>query len=722
MLLKGDRVFITGMGIVSSLGSGEQEHYDSLKKNRSGIKPLSLFPLSEGNRHPAGEITGFEWDRSVPRTHGLALAAALQALAGRSIIPDAVIIGTTTGGMALTEELLKKGEKRPDCYRYHSTSSVAEYCAGALSCPGLVITVTTACSSGSAAVKLALELLRTGKAGCVLAGGADSLCRLTYYGFNSLQLIDPEGSRPLDRTRRGMSVAEGSAMVLLEASASVPEGAVAEVLGGGLSCDAHHPATPHPEGAGALAAMGRAIEDAGIAATAIDYINLHGTGTRDNDLAEAAAIRSLFGEPAPPLSSIKGATGHSLAAAGAIEAVICSMGIRDGFIPGNTGCREPDPDLKVSPVLETTDKKISTVLSNSFGFGGNNACLVLGDPLAPRTSPAVKAPAFFEIMAGACVTGAGDLAQTIASLREGKNCGGTLPLADISKNLPAREVRRLKRLPRLALALALDARNAAAQDPASIYFGTAWGPLSETYDFLTKLYESDEQFTSPTDFVGSVHNAPAGQIAIWLKATGANITVTGGDYSFEQSLFAASLAAEGGEVLLVMGADEHHGDLSPLFDGSVRAATVPADGGGALVLKKTGNPAGPCIAPLFFENYATSPGAIASLIRALGGPDSINSTYAAVFAGMPGGEKASCRKQLDEFLAETGFTGPVIDYRALLGEFGTVTAAAAAVAAHFTKEGTVPAALASGNALHLREKRLLMVGLGSFVTAAEITA
>ncbi len=720
--MKGIRVFITGMGILSSLGNGVQEHYESLRKNRTGIKPLSLFPLSEGNRHPTGEITAFQWDQSAPRTHGLALAAAREALSGRDIVPDAIIIGTTTGGMALTEELLRKGEKQPVHYRHHSTSSVAEYCAGALRCPGLMITVTTACSSGSAAVKLALELMRAGKARRVLAGGADSLCRLTYYGFNSLQLIDPEGSRPLDRSRRGMSVAEGSAMVLLEASETMPDGAIAEVLGGGLSCDAHHPATPHPEGAGALAAMRRAIEDAGTRPANIDYINLHGTGTKDNDLAEAIAIRALFGGSVPPLSSIKGATGHSLAAAGAIEAVICSMGIREGLIPGNTGCREPDPDLMIQPVLEAMNKKISTVLSNSFGFGGNNACLVLGDPTAPREIPIRMATASFEIIAGSCITGAGDLSQTITCLQEGKPCGGILPLADISKNLPAREVRRLKRLPRLALALAIDARNAAAQDPAAIFLGTAWGPLSETYDFLTKLYESDEQFTSPTDFVGSVHNAPAGQVAIWLKATGANITATGGDYSFEQALFAASLAAGNGDTMLVMGTDEHHDILSPLLDRSVRDAGTPADGGGALILRKTGSPAGASITPLFFENYATSPGAIASLIRNLGGADSIKDTYAAVFAGMPRAEKEACGRQLDEFMKATNFSGPVIDYRALLGEFGTVTAAAAAVAAHYATEGMVPAPVASGTALQIKGRRILMLGLGACVTAVEITA
>ncbi|MBP7738370.1 MAG: beta-ketoacyl synthase chain length factor [Spirochaetes bacterium] len=718
--MKGIRVFITGMGIVSSLGNNVRENFDSLKKNSSGIKPLSLFPLSEGNRHPAAEITGFPGDTAVPRTHRLALAAAREAMAGKNIIPDAVIIGTTTGGMALTEELLKKGEKNPDAYRYHSTSSVAEYCAGALGCRGLIITVTNACSSGTAAIKLGLELLRTGQARRVLAGGADSLCRLTYYGFNSLQLIDPEGARPLDRSRRGMTVAEGSAMVLLEASGTAPEDAIAEVLGGGLSCDAHHPATPHPEGAGARSAMDGALKDTGAGPSAIDYINLHGTGTKDNDLAEALAIGSLFAGTVPPLSSIKGATGHSLAAAGAIEAVICSMAIREGFIPANTGCAEPDPDLAVRPLLAPTTARVRTVLSNSFGFGGNNACLVLGDPAVNREAPQPGPPASFEIIAGSCVTGAGDLALTMARLNEGKACGGILPLGDISKNLPAREVRRLKRLPRLALALAIDARNSAAQDPASIFFGTAWGPLSETHDFLTKLFDSDEQFTSPTDFVGSVHNAPAGQAAIWLKATGANITTTGGDYSFEEALVAASLAAGSGETLLVMGADEHHETLSSLFDGSVKAAEAPSDGGGALLLQKNESTGGIRISPLFYAS--SSADAIPSMVQTLGGAGRIEEAYAAVFAGMPLAAGDLCKKQLDEFLGSTAFTGPVIDYRALLGEFGSASAVAAVVATQYAKEGTLPAALCSGTALPLGGKRILLLGLGSSVTAFEIIA
>jgi len=719
--LNGIRVFITGMGVMSPLGNGVPDLLDSLKKNRSGIKPLSLFPASAGNLFPAGEITGFEQTDEVPRTHGIALAAAREALAGRNLIPDAIIIGTTTGGMPRTEELLKKGEKGADPYRYHSTSSVAEYISDVLQCTGLVITVTTACASGTAAVKLALELLRSGKAGRVLAGGSDALCRLTYYGFNSLQLIDPIGARPLDRSRRGMTVAEGSAMLLLEAAESAPSTAIAEVMGGGLSCDAHHPATPQPGGEGALYAMKRAIADAGITAADIGYINLHGTGTLDNDLAEARAVCALFGEHVPLLSSVKGATGHSLAAAGAVEAVVCSLAVRDGLVPANTGCTEPDPALNLRPVMEPMRKKINAVLSNSFGFGGNNACLVLGDPGIRRAISPHKSAFRFEVMGSACVTGAGDMEKTLHNLKQGKDCFGTLPLADISKKLQTREVRRLKRLPRLSLALAMDAAGSAAQKPSSIFFSTSWGPLSETHDFLTKLFESDEQFTSPTDFIGSVHNAPAGQAAIWLKANGANITVTGGDYSFEQALFAAALAAEE-ENLLIMGADEYHEILSPLFDGSARIGRVPSDGGGALCLKRGTGSSRVLISPLFFERSTNNRGIMESLMRSLDGPEHVRSGYAAIFAGMPAVHKAECKKQLSEFISGTGFSGPIVDYRTLLGEFGSATSAAAAIAVRFAQNGALPPALAGGASCTLAGKGILMLGLGNCITAIEIRA
>jgi 3-oxoacyl-(acyl-carrier-protein) synthase len=205
------------------------------------------------------------------------------------------------------------------------------------------------------------------------------MCRLTYYGFNSLQIVDRSGPHPMDRDRHGMSVAEGAAMLLLTAADQAPPHAVAEVVGGGLSCDAYHPAAPHPEGRGAREAMLAALEDAGLSPDAVDYINLHGTGTVENDLAEAAALKSVFINHFPPVSSVKGSFGHSLAAAGAIEAVVAALCLREGFMPANVGWRHQDEAIGFRPLTAPRRQPLKTVLSNSFGFGGNNAALVFAD-------------------------------------------------------------------------------------------------------------------------------------------------------------------------------------------------------------------------------------------------------------------------------------------------------------------------------------------------------
>lgn len=711
------------MGIISSLGLGVERHIDFLKQGCSGIKPLNLFSPSTGNAFPVGEIPNFTQTLSVPRTHELALLAAQEALIKTDIIPDSIILGTTTGGMSVTEELLKKNEKDADRYQYHSTSSVAEFLASVLGCRGLVLTITTACSSGAAAILLAYELLTSGRANCVLAGGADGLCRLTYYGFNSLQLFDPAGARPLDRERKGMTVGEGAAMLLLEAGESSPNSAIAELLGGGLSCDAYHPAAPHPEGEGAFAAMKKALHNSGISPSDITYINLHGTGTKENDLAEAKAIHSLFGKNIPSLSSVKGATGHPLAAAGAIGSVICAAAIREGFIPANTGCIDPDPELNLKPVLTPMEQKVTATLSNSFGFGGNNACLVLADPSVNHEKQKGFRFIEFEVIGSACLTGAGDIDQTLGNLNEGKSCSGTLPLAEISKKLPAREVRRLKRLPRLALALAREAWESSGRSrtPSSIFFGTSWGPLSETYDFLTKLFESNEQFTSPTEFVGSVHNAPTGQTAIMFKATGTNLTTTGGDYSFEQALLAACLTVhDKDDIALVLGADEYHQNLSPLLDKSVRKSPNPSDGGGALLLRRTENPAGIRIRPVFFENSSNQPSIVPLLLGKLRESGEIKTKYGAVFAGLPAGERKNCEKQVKKIISDADFNGPVIDFRKFIGEFGAATAVAAALAVRLVESGKIPGYLTGGPESPLAGKGILLLGLGNFITALEV--
>jgi 3-oxoacyl-[acyl-carrier-protein] synthase-1/3-oxoacyl-[acyl-carrier-protein] synthase II len=642
-------------------------------------------------------------------------------MAGMEKAPDAVVLGITTGGLLTTEAYLENKTYDPDLFRYHAVGSVAEDIARRYRCTGPAITVSTACSSGAAAIKIAVEMLRAGHAERVLAGGADSLCRLTYYGFNSLQLIDPEGARPLDRDRRGMSVAEGAAVLLLVANQ--PEGAMGEILGAGLSCDAHHPVMPHPQGQGALAAMQAAIQDAGISVSDVDYVNLHGTGTRDNDLSEAKAIHALFPREKPLLSSVKGAFGHSLAAAGAIEAVVAAISVSSHLVPGNVGMRLPDPELKLEPVAQVRNAPIGTVLSNSFGFGGNNAAVIIGVPRESTCSGAPKKTGSMAILGSSCLTGAGGTLATMESVYRGSVCKGMVPLQKMSGMLPPPSVRRLKRLPRLALVLAIAAHEDSGKvdAPSSVFFGTGWGALSETYDFLTRVFETKGRFPSPTDFVGSVHNAPAGQIAMHFQSTGANITTTGGDYSFEQSLMAAQLLCTGvgGSVVLV-GADESHEVLSKLFDRSVSAEEVLSDGGGAFCLKSGDDTSGPHIGIAFFENAENDPAAILSLVDRLGGPDQINSAYGALLAGIPKRCRSEGERQVRAFVSLSEFKHPVIDYRKIVGEYASASAVASVIAARIVKAGGMPGSLGRGDTLDLNGKGVLVIGVGEFITAIEI--
>ena len=252
--LRGAPIYIAGMGIISALGYGVVETAKALKEARCYLRPITLFALTADAPQAVGEVK-LETDPAdpLPRTHCLAHMAAGQALAGKSLVPDAIVVGTTTGGILTTEAFLEKNVAAPHCYRYHGVGSVAEELARRYGCSGPLITVSTACSSGAVALLLAMQMLRRGKARRVLAGGVDSLCRLTYFGFNSLQLIDPIGARPLDRERRGLSLAEGAALLLLTTEPPA-EGAL-QLLGAGLSCDAYHATAPLADGQGALAAM-----------------------------------------------------------------------------------------------------------------------------------------------------------------------------------------------------------------------------------------------------------------------------------------------------------------------------------------------------------------------------------------------------------------------------------------------------------------------------------
>jgi 3-oxoacyl-[acyl-carrier-protein] synthase-1/3-oxoacyl-[acyl-carrier-protein] synthase II len=478
---------------------------------------------------------------------------------------------------------------------------------------------------------------------------------------------------------------------------------------------------PDPEGSGAARAIRIALDNAGVSPDQVDYVNLHGTGTPDNDAAEAKAVRAVFGERIPPVSSTKGIYGHPLAAAGAVEAVLGALSIREGFVPPNTGCEHPAPDLGVVPALQGSKQPVDVVLSNSFGFGGNNACIVLSraDRQTPAgaTRPAVPG---FRVQGSACLTGAGSLEATLSALESSRTCRGTTPDEDLTRNLDPASVRRMKRLPRLTLALAVSAHENAGtpEPPGSVYFGTGLGALSETHDFLARLFKSGGKFSSPTDFVGSLHNSPAGQVALHFQSRGANVTATGTDDSFEQALTCASLLARDEETpLLCLAADEAHSILSPLIDRSTRQDDTLSDGGGALILEPVRDPDRAHLLPVFLGYSPEDSNGIPDLIRALGGTETINQKFGALFAGIPWASQEAAREQLERFLKETGFSGPVVDYRRVLGNYATVSAAACVLALNFVRQGRLPPAMAETGDGSLQGRGILMIGLGPNLSA-----
>jgi len=253
--------------------------------------------------------------------------------------------------------------------------------------------------------------------------------------------------------------------------------------------------------------------------------------------------------------------------------------------------------------------------------------------------------------------------------------------------------------------------------------GTGWGALSETHDFLGRLFDTDEQFPSPTDFVGSVHNSSASQIAIYFQATGPNLTASAGNYSFEQALMTASLAAPAGDgPFFVLAADEYHPHLSPLFEPASSAECPAADGGGALCLQYGFAASGLTISNSFFRRDDNTEQVIAALIHALGGEAAIQADYGMLLAGIPAACRGRATEQLKAFLAQSGFAAPVVDYRRLTGEFASASAVAAVMAIHWLQQGCIPPSLNGGDNSTLTQKKALIIGFGPYVTSMEITA
>ncbi|MGZ2746065.1 beta-ketoacyl-[acyl-carrier-protein] synthase family protein [Burkholderia stagnalis] len=297
-----------------------------------------------------------------------------------------VFVGTSTAGILETEHAYRRRDPQsgalPADFRYaqtHNPYSSAAFVRAYFALRGPAAAISSACSSGAKVFGSARRMLDAGLIDAAIVGGVDSLCLTTLYGFNSLELLSRQPCRPFDLARDGISIGEAAAFALVERAPEASDGLddhAILLLGIGESSDAHHMSSPHPEGLGARAAIEQALASAGCRADDVDYINLHGTATPSNDAAESRAVGALFAHT--PCNSTKGATGHTLGAAGALEAVVAALALRDQFVPAGVNTTHPDPALAPGYVLASRDARVRAVLSNSFGFGGTNCSLLLG--------------------------------------------------------------------------------------------------------------------------------------------------------------------------------------------------------------------------------------------------------------------------------------------------------------------------------------------------------
>lgn len=390
------RVAIVGAGVVSPLGMGVQETIVSLQEAVDCVTPVTSFPVEACRCKTAGQIPNarlFEQStlhrksRRLHRAAHMLTRAVGEALAqDRHYSPELTVAGTTSGGMSHGEEyyraLQQNGSVRK-AGRWIANYPPQKPILDALEANGIdspCQVIANACASGTNAIGHAFECVHSGRYERVLAGGYDALSELVFVGFDSLQASTPEKCRPFDRQRSGMVLGEGAAILALESYDSAEaRGAtiLAEIIGYGLSTDNHHLTQPDPSGVGPRQAMERALHSAGISAENVDYINAHGTATPFNDAAEGKAISELFGNRVP-VSSTKSMMGHSLGAAGAIEAIIAMLALERQFFPPNINFREADKEIDLDIVANHARQgRIGTVLSNSFGFGGTNAAILM---------------------------------------------------------------------------------------------------------------------------------------------------------------------------------------------------------------------------------------------------------------------------------------------------------------------------------------------------------
>lgn len=392
-----NRVAITGMGIISSIGNTVEDNLHALLNNKKGIAPIVNINTRHKNEIKVGEVlktnTELAESLNLPKTHNYSRTALLGCISAKQAIENAsitdiktcktgLISSTSVGGMDMTEKHFQQYSTNSESKKFigsHHAVDSTEKIAAYLGITEFTTTISTACSSAANAIMLGARLIKSGQLDRVIVGGTDGLAKFTINGFKTLMILSDTDCEPFDNNRKGLNLGEAAAYLVLESDAVVKrdkKNALAYLAGYGNANDAFHQTASSENGEGAFLAMSKALKVAQLQPENIDYINAHGTATPNNDLSEGRAIQRIFGETIPDFSSTKAFTGHTLAAAGAIEAVYSILALQHHVMFPNLNFKTAIPELNMVPLKEVTEKPLNYVLSNSFGFGGNCSTLI----------------------------------------------------------------------------------------------------------------------------------------------------------------------------------------------------------------------------------------------------------------------------------------------------------------------------------------------------------
>ena len=559
-------IVITGEGIISAIGNDKATVLQSLLDGRSGIVEMKHLHSSH-HELPVGEVQlsndemkamlALPIEEQTSRTSLMGMLAVRQALAEAQLPETApknrrvvLISGTTVGGMDITEQYYDSfatSDEHLDCLKKHDCGSSTEEIAAMFGISECT-TISTACSSAANALILGASLLKTGQADLVIAGGSEALTRFHLNGFNSLMILDHEPCRPFDAQRAGLNLGEGAAFVVMETEASARERGAdihAWLTGYGNACDAFHQTASSDNGEGAYRAMTEALEMAQLKPEDIDYVNAHGTGTPNNDLSESAALKRVFAEKMPLISSTKAFTGHTTSASGSIETVICLLAMQHHFVPANLRWEHQIPD-GITPTTGVKDVTLKHVVCNAFGFGGNDSSLILSAvPVAGEESAAAISDDDIRVAAKVEIT-------------------SEEALSEIRNYVKPLEARRMGKIMKSSLLSSLKAmEQAGIEKPDAIITATALGCLENSERLLNQLQEEGEVMLKPTYFMQSTHNTIGSGIAIFTKCHGYNVTYTHGKDSLEWALRDARMLLKSGKAKSVLVG--LHDETTPLY-------------------------------------------------------------------------------------------------------------------------------------------------------------